>query len=67
MITKVIKIDGDDHAICESGDIRKRVEYYGLSADTKPVEGVNNADIFYEMDTKKAYLFDESGAIWLEQ
>ena len=41
-------------------------EIYGLSTDTKPLD-VNNASIFYEMDTKKIYLFDEQNGVWLEQ
>ena len=41
-------------------------ELYGLSTDTKPTN-VNNASVFYEMDTKKMFLFDEENARWLEQ
>lgn len=67
MITKAIRVDGDDYMICDGGDIRKRVEHYGLSTDTKPTNGVNNADIFYEMDTQKVYLFDADSSKWLEQ
>ncbi len=67
MISKVIKIDGDDHVMYMDGDIRKRVEYYGLSADEKPTNGVKNADIFYEMDTKAVYMFDEANSAWLAQ
>lgn len=67
MITRVVKIDGDDHVICADGNIRKRVEYYGKSTDTKPTEGVRNADIFYEMDTKAIFMFDEADGQWLEQ
>jgi hypothetical protein len=44
-----------------------RAEYYGKSTDTKPTEGVENADIFYEMDTKKAYMFDGDTKTWLPQ
>jgi hypothetical protein len=46
---------------------RERNEYYGLSTDIKPIEGVQNADIFYEMDTRKAFMFDEEGSTWIEQ
>lgn len=42
-------------------------EIYGLSTDTKPTKGVDNACIFYEMDTKKVYMFDEANQKWLEQ
>ena len=66
MITRVTKIEGEDYVIT-GGDIRRRGEFYGKSTDTKPVDGVYNADIFYEMDTKKIYLFDEQNKDWLEQ
>ena len=39
-------------------------DYIGLASDTKPtkesgslVEGVNNGDTFYEVDTGKKYIF----------
>lgn len=41
-------------------------DMYGLSTDTKPVD-VCNGSSFYEMDTKKMYLFDEENKQWLEQ
>lgn len=41
-------------------------ELYGLSTDTKPTN-VNNASVFYEMDTKKIFMFDEENSQWLEQ
>lgn len=40
--------------------------YYGLSTDTKPTNAAN-ADIFYEMDTAKIYLYNEAGQTWIEQ
>ena len=40
-------------------------EIYGLSTDTKPTD-VNNASMFYEMDTKKLFMFDEENSIWHE-
>lgn len=43
------------------------MEYIGLSTDEKPVENVTNASAFYEMDTKKLYLFDAQNQQWLEQ
>ncbi len=42
-------------------------EFYGKSTDTKPTEKVINGSTFYEMDTKKLYMFDEEGLTWLEQ
>lgn len=41
-------------------------EIYGLSTDEKPTD-VLNASVYYEMDTKKIYLFDEQNKVWLEQ
>ncbi len=67
MITQVISIEGEPFVICPGGDLCRRAEYYGLSTDTKPVEGVNNADIFYEMDTGKVFLFDAENGVWVEQ
>lgn len=41
-------------------------DFIGPSTDTKPVN-VKNASTFYEMDTKKLFLFDEENGVWLEQ
>jgi hypothetical protein len=67
MITRVIEIDGEAYVILPGGDLCKRAELYGKSTDTKPVNSVNNSDIFYEMDTKKVFLFDAQNKQWLEQ
>ncbi|MBO5953369.1 MAG: hypothetical protein J6Q53_04515 [Oscillospiraceae bacterium] len=67
MITKIVKINGDDFRCSADGETCRRVEYYGKSSDTKPVNGVKNADVFYEMDTKKVFLFDADASVWLEQ
>lgn len=42
------------------------VDVYGLSTDEKPLD-VPNASVFYEMDTKKMYLFCQQNKCWLEQ
>lgn len=42
-------------------------EYCGLSTDEKPTEKVDNAAVFYEMDTKNLFLFDAQNKVWLEQ
>lgn len=39
-------------------DNKGAYDFYGLSTDVKPV-GVGNASSFYEMDTKKLFMFDE--------
>ena len=67
MTTKVIEIGGNENILYPDGYACKRATFYGVSADDKPVENAHNADIFYEMDTKKVYLFDESNSVWLEQ
>lgn len=67
MITLVMEIEGESYVVLPGGDLCKRAEYYGKSTDTKPVNGVNNSDIFYEMDTKKVFLFDKDASVWLEQ
>ena len=43
-----------------------RVEIHGKSTDEKP-KIYANASIFYEMDTKKTFMFDEENKEWLEQ
>ena len=67
MITRIKIIRGEDYVVRDNGDLRRRGEFYGKSSDTKPVNGVNNADLFYEMDTKKVFLFDEDNKTWIEQ
>jgi len=43
-------------------------EYRGLSADTKPeLPKDRNGSVFYEMDTKKASLWDGENLRWLPQ
>lgn len=66
MVTKVIHTNLGEVSIHKGGS-SPRGEFYGKSVDVKPKEGVKNADIFYEMDTKKAFLFDEETGSWLEQ
>lgn len=41
-------------------------DFIGLSTDTKPTN-VPNTSSFYEMDTKKMFLFDEQNGVWHEQ
>ncbi len=45
------------------------MEIYGLSTDEKPIEkfhtvNIRNASTYYEMDTKKAYIYDEENHKW---
>lgn len=50
-----------------SDTLRDKEEFYGLSTDEKPIDDAHNADIFYEMDTGKVFMFDEDNKQWLEQ
>lgn len=72
MITKVIEIDGSEHAIRPNGDIRKVATYYGMDADVvgNTISGITDAldpDRFYTKDTKRLFIYDEDAAVWLEQ
>lgn len=49
---------------------------YGLSTDAKPTDKftfyekdylITNGSTFYEMNTKTAFLFDETNKVWLQQ
>lgn len=42
-------------------------EYVGKSTDVKPLTGVPNASLFYEMDTGSFFMFDAEAKLWLEQ
>ena len=55
------------------GDKCNRVylELYGLSTDTKPIEKfenvfIGNASTYYEMDSKKLFIYDEENHKWFE-
>ena len=68
MITEVVTgKNGQSLSVHANGKSAARSEYYWLSADEKPMAGVDNADIGYEMDTGKVFLFDDAGGRWLEQ
>lgn len=40
-------------------------EYRGLSTDSKPTDA-QNGDVFFEMNTSKAYMFNEDAGTWVE-
>lgn len=42
----------------------KYYEYFGLSTDEKPTEGVATGSVFVEVDTADAYLYDEVSESW---
>lgn len=67
MVTEVV-LGKDGHiSVHSNGKKAFRSEYYWLSTDTKPSSGVENADIGYEMDTGKVFLYDEAHKTWIEQ
>ena len=66
MITKFSEIVGNQVAYDSSGNLRKNEQYFGLSTDTKP-SLAKNASVFYEMNTKKVFMFDEQNKEWIEQ
>ena len=45
---------------------QRYIEAVGLRTDTKPTTGIVTGSTFVEVDTGKAYLFDEVGAEWDE-
>lgn len=42
------------------------VELFGLSTDSKPTTGIVTGSVFVEVDTGKAYLFNETASAWVE-
>ena len=51
------------------GQIAEQIsEIRGLSTDTKPISNeIPNGSEYYEMDTKKLFLYDAENKQWLEQ
>ena len=46
---------------------KKYIEAFGLSTDTKPTSGIVTGSVFIEVDTGKAFLFNEANSTWVEQ
>jgi hypothetical protein len=40
---------------------------FGTSSETKPTSGLAMGSVFVEVDTGKAFLFNESTSAWVEQ
>ena len=50
-----------------SAQNEKCYEFRGLSSDTKPVDDIiENGSVFFEMDTKKVYMFNKDTKEWIE-
>lgn len=45
---------------------KRYIEAFGLSTDSKPTTGVITGSVFVEVDTGKAYLFNEASSTWVE-
>ena len=45
---------------------KRYIEAFGLSTDTKPTEGIITGSVFVEVDTSKAFFFDEVSGEWKE-
>jgi hypothetical protein len=67
MVTEVINSKDGYISVHSNGMRSARSEYYCLSTDPKPIDHVENADILYEMDTQKVYMFDHDNKTWIEQ
>ena len=46
---------------------KKYIEAFGLSTDSKPTTGIVTGSVFVEVDTGKAFLFNETTSLWVEQ
>ena len=45
---------------------KRYIEAFGLSTDTKPTTGIITGSVFVEVDTGKAFLFNETASAWVE-
>lgn len=45
----------------------QQITAWGLSTDTKPLNLLPNASVFFEMDTGSVSLYDEENTVWLPQ
>lgn len=46
---------------------KKYIEGFCLSTDTKPTNGIITGSALVEVDTGKAFFFDEESSTWEEQ
>jgi hypothetical protein len=76
MTTKVIQIDGSEHAILPNGDIRKVATYYGMDKDVTPnadgsftintPDAPNDPDRFVTKNTGRIFVYESSIDSWFE-
>lgn len=48
-------------------DNKTYIEAYGKSTDAKPTSGIATGSTFFEVNTSKVFMFDESTSSWIEQ
>lgn len=48
-------------------DGKKQVEIFGTSSESKPTSGIAFGSVFIEVDSGKAFLFNEYTSAWVEQ
>ena len=48
-------------------DGKKVATIYGTSSESKPTQNIAMGSVFIEVDTGKAYLFNETTSAWVEQ
>lgn len=62
--------------ILNINNFNKTLDLCGLNTDAKPIDlykfystyyKITNGSTFYELDTKKAFMFDEENKVWIEQ
>lgn len=41
--------------------------YFGASTESKPTTDIADGSVFVEVDTGKAYLYNETTSAWVEQ
>lgn len=41
--------------------------YFGASTESKPTTGIADGSVYVEVNTGKAFLFNESSSTWVEQ
>ena len=49
------------------GSYKKIATIYGTSGESKPTTGLAFGSLFVEVDTGKAFLFNETTSAWVEQ
>ena len=51
----------------ETGEYKRIVTIFGNSSESKPTDGIAYGSVFVEVNTGKAFLFNEDTSSWVEQ